>query len=273
MSRKSIGCLIPWYGSSRAVAAPKVGEALAGLSWVGIPFTGGASEVPWITANQILLNDLHRQIINLLRVIADPRQFSEFLKRVESPSICLHPDVLDEAKSQLEDADPIIRAAAYFICSWMGRSGVSGTRQEARVNVAVRYSASGGGSAIRWFSAVAGLPTWHERLQRCEFICDTCWNMLTRIKDHPKSGVYCDPPWLVGGGLYRHTFTQEDHETLAAVLAEFRRTRVVVRHHDCEEYRKLYPRQAGWRWTKLVSHGQAHNPIVEVLIVRNGASQ
>ena len=76
----------------------RVGEMLSDCDWVGIPMSGGMSELVYITANSILVNDLHRHVINLAMVIADPVKKNRL---VESLEFCpVHPDTLAEAQNE-----------------------------------------------------------------------------------------------------------------------------------------------------------------------------
>lgn len=62
----SVTSIASWFGSNRMLA-PIVGQELAGVPWVGIPFAGGMSELVHITARTLQVNDLHEHVINLVR--------------------------------------------------------------------------------------------------------------------------------------------------------------------------------------------------------------
>jgi len=68
---KPITALAPWFGSNRTLAE-NVGTALAGCQWVGVPFAGGMCELLQIKARSLLVSDLHRHVLNLAAVAADP---------------------------------------------------------------------------------------------------------------------------------------------------------------------------------------------------------
>ena len=74
---------VQWFGSNSENAA-EVGRLLEGCRFVGIPFAGGMSEVPFITAKQILANDLHRGVINLARVVRDDVARAALIQRAVS---------------------------------------------------------------------------------------------------------------------------------------------------------------------------------------------
>lgn len=78
--------LLPWFGSNTENAA-EVGRLLEGCRFVAIPFAGGMSEVPFITAKQILANDLHKNVIGLCRVIANDEQRAELIPDCRWPAL------------------------------------------------------------------------------------------------------------------------------------------------------------------------------------------
>src|SRR5690606_10176371 len=91
-----VTALVPWFGSNRSCAS-YVGEAMKGCEWVGVPFAGSMTEVRYIEARSVLVNDLHRHLINLARVTADtwlgPELYRHLRRRV------FHPDELAWAQS------------------------------------------------------------------------------------------------------------------------------------------------------------------------------
>lgn len=54
------------FGSNRTLA-PLVGRELDGCDWVGIPFAGGMSELRYINARTLNVNDLHCHLVILCR--------------------------------------------------------------------------------------------------------------------------------------------------------------------------------------------------------------
>lgn len=271
-SQLKVTCVVPWYGSCRGQTAQRVGQLLEGCDWVGIPFCGGASEVPWITARQIALNDLHRNVIHLLKVLSIDSERCYFQELLKEIFLALHPDVLVECRRILADPEwsYIKRAAAYFLQSWMTRSGDCGTDKESEGGIATRYTASGGGSLKRLQSAIEGVEEWGRILQgRCEFTClDYGVLLTTKYVDRPSHGIYLDPPWLEDGENYQHKFTLDHHRLMRSMLGRFTQSRLIVRHKDCPEYRDLYS-GPGWTWIDLTTRNQCNNSVHEVLICRN----
>lgn len=274
--KKTITCLAPWFGAARMIAM-HVGEELAGCSWVGVPFAGGMPELLQINARTIVASDKHGWIINLARCVADPITYN-LLRRhlIYTP---FHPTELKEAQAYCSSFTyppegsqaSVTCALKFFICAWMGRSGLSGTDGEFRGNLAMRWDASGGDSCTRFRSAIKALADWRRVFQRCTFHVMDAFEFLKECHDKPGIGIYVDPPWPDDGDSYRHKFTSEQQALLAEKLATFTKARVVIRYGDHPLIRKLYPEDR-WTWRPIAGRTQANNTKHEVLIL-NGASR
>lgn len=272
--------LAPWYGSNRMLAHA-VGEELAGCRWVGVPFAGGMSELLHIRASVVLVNDLHSHVINLARVAADPVYGPRLYRRLRR--LPFHPATLAAAQDWCNSHDAaglsdtpvgdghLAAAEAYYVAAWMGRSAKAGTDGEFSGQLAKRWDGNGGGSAVRYCSSVASLPAWRRILRRCEFTVMDGFTFLAKCRDAARHGVYCDPPFPGPGDKYRHKFTPEHHNRLAATLAAYRDTRVVCRFYDHAAIRELYP-EPHWTWRRLAGRTQANADAPEVLVI-NGPSR
>lgn len=263
--------LIPWFGSNRMLG-PTVGKALAGCRWVGVPFAGGMSELVHIKCSSLVVNDLHRRVINLAQVLAHPIQGPKLIRELRR--LAFHPDVLEIAQSECccqATADwPCTEAAKwYFVSQWMGRSGDGGTDREFKGNLSIRWNANGGDSNVRYRSAVNGLREWRQILSRSNFSCLDFREFLAKCKDEPENGVYVDAPWPGDGDDYTHKFTERDHRELAGTLLRFTQARIVVRFGEHPLIRELYS-AADWDWRMQTSRTQGNNAKPEALIVRNG---
>lgn len=249
--------------------AAEIGKLFDGCEWVGIPFAGGMSEVPHIKARGLLVNDLHRDVINLAACVAQP-QTREWLAATADIQP-FHPDILAQAQKNCRGEfsggfDPE-RALSFFVSQWMGRSGQSGTDDEFNGNLAMRFTASGGGSNTRYRSAIESLEAWGQTLKRCEFSCLDWRVFLAKCQDRPKHGLYVDAPWPDDGDGYRHKFTEQDQRDLASGLRQFEYMRIVVRYGDHPLIRELYPEDE-WTWKPLTSRTQGNNAKAEALIMR-----
>jgi hypothetical protein len=260
-----ITALAPWFGSNRLLAH-NVGALLAGCEWVGVPFAGGMCEVPHITARTVLVNDLHRGIINLAYCVREHWLRKPLLAKLRDT--IFHPDTLAEAQRLYaeDDAPRVVKAWAFFVICWMTRSGTAGTEQETTGGLALRWTAGGGDSAVRFRSAVRSIAEWHRVFQRCTFSTMDVFDFLDKVKDHPRHGLYLDPPFPGPGENYRHTFTDAQQHQLAARLSGFLTTRVVVRYYDHPLIRDLYPERE-WAWHRPEGgRTQANKAAPEVLL-------
>lgn len=283
-----IKALAPWYGGNR-VLAEVVGQQLGQLAWCGVPFSGGMPELVHIKTRTGVANDLHRHLINLARVVSDDDLVEQMFRQVDK--LLFHPDefagaqrrCLAQAKAAevpaggLFGADPVPAAthdvqwaADYYVCCWMGRGGSAGQEWEFAQEIAMRWTASGGGSAKRWRSAIDSLRAWNKLLRAWEFTCLDAFAFLDKVPDRATQGLYVDAPWPLAGEQYLHKFTTDDQRRLAAKLATYSNVRVVVRFGDDPLIRRLYP-ESKWTWIEQTSRNQEGNAINEVLIV-NGPS-
>ncbi len=288
-SKMKVKGLAPWYGSKR-VLAPKIIAELGEHSAYWEPFCGSMSV---LFAKHVCpmetVNDLHRDLINLARVMAS----DHYIKLAERLNRTLMADELFlEAKQHLDvELEPapsiaditqehVWRAYWYFIASWQGRNGVGGTLAS-NITVATRYTSQGGSGGFRWQSAVDSVPAWHERLRAVHIKNMDGFGMLRRIEDSGRSAIYIDPPYFQKSDAYVHDFSAEDHQRLSEVLQRYQETRVVVSYYDNPILEDLYPAE---RWTKrsvpvakgLVNQGRrdARDEVVkapEVLLL-NGPS-
>lgn len=285
--------LANWYGSNRMLAS-HVGAELSGCKVVAVPFAGGMCEIPHLSARQILVNDLHRHVINLARVVADPVLGPTLYRKLRR--FVFHPDTLtvaqercllrEQTQTQTIDlfggidraavaagATPepdLLWATDYFVASWMRPGGRSGTKREFEGELPVRWNANGGGSAVRYFSAVGSLAAWRRTLRRCEFTTLDAIAFLDRLEDSADHGVYCDPPFPGPGDRYAHQLLA-GQQSLADAVRRFGSARVVMRYYDVPLVRSLYPETAGWTWVRLTGRKQSNGTADEVLIL-NGPS-
>lgn len=263
--------LTPWFGSNRLLSR-KPAELLAGCEWVGVAFAGGCCEVPHFDARTVLVNDLHRHLINLAQVAADPQMGPALIRRLRR--VFFSAETLANAQAVCEEidagGDPLSLldwAEAYFVTAWMSRSGAAGTDREFKAGLSVRWDAGGGDSVVRFRSAVESLRDWRKVLAKCTFTNLDVFDFLTRVQDKPRHGVYLDPPFPGPGDAYRHQFTEDKHVRLAANLETFEHARVVCRFYDHPLVRDLYPTDR-WTWHHPVGgRTQANKAAPEVLLV------
>lgn len=271
-----INALAQWYGGNRILAA-SVGTALGRLRWCGVPFAGGCAEIPHINTTSGVANDLHRHIINLARVVRDSVLVERLVELLDQ--LLFHPDELRAAQRRcrerdwgctIPDAPDVEWAADYFAACWMGRGGQAGTDREFDQSLSLRWTSSGGDSAVRFRSAVDSLRTWHDALRRWSFSSIDAFEFIANVRDADGHGLYVDAPWPDAGEDYQHSFTCDQQIKLAQALSRFERTRVVVRYGDHPLIRELY-QQPRWTWLRQTSRNQRNGATPEVLLASGEA--
>ena len=265
---KSITALAPWFGSNRTNAAIPA-EYLDGCNWIGVPFAGGMCEVPHFKAATLVINDLHKNLINLAKCVRDKLDLEQL--KCQLNNTIFHPLELKASQEYLKhrtNPSGYRDAAYYFISIWMGRGGNAGTNDELSGNLPVRWNGNGGDSCKRFRSAVESLDKWHEVFQRANFTVMDAFKFLDQAKDLPNNGLYCDPPWPDAGAEYTFGFTEQDQEKLARRLLQFESCKIVVRLNDHQLTRRLYS-EADWNWRHVESRNQANNEVREVYLMRN----
>lgn len=262
--------LIPWFGCARMMAE-RIGQHLRGYRWVGIPFAGGMPELLFVDAPTIVVNDMHRHVINLANVLRDPYMGPRLIRRLKREAF--HPDVLTESqewckahteRSALNNRD-VEAARHYFIACWMGRSGNSGINDEFNGKLSTRWNSNGGDSNTRYRSAVASMNAWRRILQKCSFSTLDVFEFLDRVEDEAKHALYCDPPFPGPGDRYKHQFSDDQHLRLAQRLGGFTNLRVVCRFYDHPLIRELYP-VGRWKWHHYKSRKQSNASALEVIL-------
>jgi DNA adenine methylase len=249
-----ITAISPWFGSKRTLAPVIVSELGAHKAYWE-PFCGSMAVLLSKPAcRQETVVDLHGDLINLARVIQNRDTAVALYRRLRRT--LMHEDALAEAAETLSDrpwsgdVPHVGRAWAFFVTSWMGRNGFVGTEGHARTaTFCIRYTANGGDSATRFRGAVESIPQWRRRLRNVTILNRDAFGVIDKIADEDGCVVYCDPPYLVKGSKYVHDFDDvglmgnDDHARLAAAVARFKRTRVIVSYYSHPRLSELYP---GW---------------------------
>lgn len=237
-----IKSIVPWFGTKRR-RAPKIIEIIGPHRSYWEPFCGSMAVLLLKPPCEMeTVNDLHGDLINLAKVIQDKDlgfQLYDKLSRTLYAEQLWRESKERWISGETNGTPNIDRVYDYFVASWMGLNGVSGT---ARYNYqfALRWCLGGGQGARRWRSVIESMPAWHKRLQNVVIIQRDAFEILDNIKDERGVVVYCDPPYFEKSDKYVHDFTTEQHEQLARSLRRFRSARVVVSYYDHPKLKSLY---------------------------------
>lgn len=255
---------LPWFGSDASVA-PAIAEYFNNRKHVTIPFAGGMSILPHLTATHIVANDLHDDAIrfyDVLRGNYGQHERTELIRLCETT--LSHPAHLRNAEKRKQYEPMSGIAWAFWARCWIGRKGKGGTKNQGGLP-SVRRTPSGGSNASRLRSAAADLETWAEEFKRCEFTCEDFRECLSKVADDERCAVYLDPPWFGAGDGYRHTFARKDHVEMRDAVLRFQETKVLIRYGDCDEVRSLYGERF-WNIHEATSRTQANKPLGELWI-------
>ena len=258
-----IKAIAPWFGGKRNLA-PRIVEQLGPHRYYCEPFCGGISVLLAKNPAGIeVVNDLHGEVTNLARVIQSDQAY-DLYERLARTSFCegLYQDCRQRwIEGGLED--PVDRAYDFFVVSWMGRNGMSGTqRSKYPFQMVKRFSPNGGDGAVRFRNAIDSLPAWHQRLRKVTIFNMDGLELLNNLHDEPRVVVYADPPYLMSGQRdskthYEHEFGQgdffgdglDDHARLAQTLNRFDDVRVIVSYYNEPRLDELYPPD---KWEKMI---------------------
>lgn len=257
-----IKAIAPWFGSKRTMA-PEIAKELGSHRAYWEPFCGSMAVLfAKKPSGHEHVNDLHGDLINLARVIQADTLGLKFYRRMRR--VLCHEKVFSEARDRWlaygDDADPLDRACDYFLMSWLGRNGVSGTQQY-NYQFAVRWTSRGGHGGVRFANAVGSIPGWRRRLARVTILQRDAFDILEKIDDQAGTAIYVDPPYFrdgtarSGSSRYVHEFDAPDHKRLAEILERFSKARVVVSYYDNPSLATLYPQP---RWITRNMERQKH---------------
>lgn len=246
-----IKAIAPWFGAKRQLAAHII-ELMGEHKAFWEPFCGSMAVLlakPQCAIETV--NDLHGDLINLAKVIRDPELGEQLYERAFKTLYA--EDIFKDAKSKL--AAPITskepdvdRAYNFFVMSWLGINGVSGTKR-CNQQFAMRWCTGGGHGAKRWDSVVGSIPAWHKRLRNVVIINRDAFEIIKNIKDNTGTVIYCDPPYIEKGAKYLHDFSELCHGDLAGILGRFEKAHVLVSYYDHPKLDEIY---LGWTKIRLL---------------------
>src|ERR1043165_4651759 len=132
-----VGALAPWFGGKRTMAPRIVAELGDHRAHWGLPCGAMSVLLEKPPCGMETVADLHGDLTNLALVIQNPKLGAALFRRLRRTMLA--EEILARACHQLDttpippESEPDIdRAYAYFIQSWMMRSGVAGTNLSKR---------------------------------------------------------------------------------------------------------------------------------------------
>lgn len=252
-----IKALAPWFGGKRNLA-PKIVEILGKHQVYWEPFCGSMAVLMAKPPCEMeTVNDLHGDLVNLAKVIQDKelgfQLYDKLSRTLYAEQLFKEAEARWISREEINTDIDIERAYDYFVVSWMGLNGVSGTSRY-NYQFALRWCVGGGQGARRWRSVVESIPDWHKRLRNVVIIQRDVFKILDKIKDEKGTAIYCDPPYFEKSSKYIHDFESEDHERLALALKRFEKAHVLISYYDHPKLELLY---RGWERIYLAQSNQS----------------
>jgi DNA adenine methylase len=188
------------------------------------PYAGGLAVLLAKNPDSVaeVVNNLHGDLTNFLRVLQYPPDFERFLRIVDAVAFS-EPDWNDAGAwlAGRPNADVVERAVWFFShCrqSLAGRMDCFATLTRNRTRRGMNEQASA------WRSTVNGLPAVHARLLRAAILNRSALEVI-RTEDGPGTLFYCDPPYLHETRTARKVYgplemSEADHRHLLDALRQ-----------------------------------------------------
>jgi DNA adenine methylase len=184
-------------------------------------------------------NDLDADLVNLFRVLRDPKLFPDFYNRA-----WLSPysrEEYDFCRQHLnDDPDPVERARRFFVLARFSFSGIPGNSFGINITASSRGMVE---KASSYRNVLCYLPLIAERLSMVEIECRDFRRVLS-LYDTEQTFAYLDPPYVPStrkSGAYRCEMTLEDHQELVELLRNLK-GKAMLSGYPNELYDSL-----GWR--------------------------
>jgi DNA adenine methylase len=187
-----------------------------------------------------IYNDIDGNLVNLFRVVADPKLFRKFLRRVQ-PLLYARSLYKYCARTLDEQTDPVERAWRWYVMLAQG--------YPARMRCGWAYDITSGGSstATSWARRVDKLQDIHARLRHVQ-IEQLDWRACLERYDQPGIVWYLDPPYppevCKHTGIYNYELTSDEHAELVSRILKLKGM-VAISSYPNKIYAKL--KNHGWR--------------------------
>ncbi len=213
------------------------------------PFGGAASVLlrsPRAYAE--IYNDLDLEVVNVFRVLRNPRQATK-LRR----AVACTPYAREEFDQAYEPTDePVERARRTIVRSFMGFGSNAVAAAKGRTGFRANAFRQGTVPAMDWRNWPTHIAEFTERLRGVSIESQPAAQVIAR-HDSPDTLHYVDPPYVHSTralanaydpkGYYRHEMTDDDHRALGEQLKSVQGM-VVISGYPCQLYDlEIY---AGW---------------------------
>lgn len=219
-------------------------------------------------------NDLDGNVVNLFRVLRDPAQSRELLRRVELTPFAREEFDLSSTGGGMPMHDPVEWARLLCLRAAMGFGSDGATKPTVRTGFRSTCNRSGTTPAHDWRNYPAHLPAIIERLRGVVIENRPALDVMAR-HDGLDTLHYLDPPYLPelrqtkkGYHGYSHEMSVDDHRALLDAARDLRGM-VVLSGYASPLYDKGL---TGWRRVERPSHADGARPRMEVLWINPAAA-
>jgi DNA adenine methylase len=245
---------LKWHGGKH-YSAKRIVKLMPAHTHYVEPFFGGGSVLfakPFDHVSEVV-NDINGELTNFWHVLRSPELFDRFYRIIEATPFC---EAIWRDAGNCASGDPAGRAVAFFVRCRQCRQGLCrdfATVVKRRLRNAMNENVSA------WLTAVAGLPSVHQRLKRVLILNRAALDVI-RQQDGPQTLFYLDPPYLHEtrssvGEYGQHEMTEADHVGLLNLLAGIRGAFILSGYPS-----RLYEQHAarhGWSSTSWQLPNQA----------------
>lgn len=177
------------------------------------PFGGGASLIFAKPPSAVeIYNDLDSGLVNLFRVLRDPKKFRR-LRRLAELTPCSREEYDNLRRRWDSLPTDVERAWAFFVVARQSFSGIFGH------SWSYTFASSRGGMsacAFTYLGSINRLPDIRARLMRVQIEHQDFTRIIAKF-DSPETFFYCDPPYPLDtrrDGGYRHELNADQHKEL-----------------------------------------------------------
>jgi DNA adenine methylase len=225
-SRSGLKAPVAWYGGKSYYADWLIEQFPPHRVYVE-PFGGAANVLLRKPASQVeIYNDIDDRIVNLFRVIRDPKLFEQ---------LRLGLDLTPYARAEFDDllqeppkATPVERARRFFATCRQARGGIGMSKLSRQAWATSKRTRREMAEPVsKYLSAIDGLADVAERLRTVLIESRPAIEMLAQY-DGEDSFFYLDPPYVPEtrhgkkAATYAHEMSIDDHATLLDAVLQLR---------------------------------------------------
>jgi DNA adenine methylase len=163
-------------------------------------------------------NDLDSGLFDFFSVIADPKLFEQFYRRVQASPVSR--ELYYHCRTSWENEIEVVeRVARWFV---VARQSFSGHFAHSWSFVVTKSTRGMSDTTSKWLSCIDKLPEVHSRLVRLQ-IEHNDWRQVLSTYDTLDTLFYLDPPYVPGkrsSGKYKHEMTEDDHREMIDQIQE-----------------------------------------------------